>query len=71
MPSWPTRVAAIVALLAPVVMAIVATVALVGDLAIAALAVGLPRAVGLAPGAHAAALTADNLGALLRVAVGR
>ena len=39
-----------------------ATVALVGDLAIAALAVGLPRAVGLAPGAHAAAPTADNLG---------
>jgi diacylglycerol kinase family enzyme len=36
-----------------------------------ALRVRLPRAVGLAPGARAAALTADNLGALLRVAVGR
>ncbi len=36
-----------------------------------ALRVRLPRAVGLAPGARAAALTTDNLGALLRVAVGR
>jgi diacylglycerol kinase family enzyme len=36
-----------------------------------ALRVRLPRAVGLAPGARATALTADNLGALLRVAVGR
>ncbi len=36
-----------------------------------ALRVRLPRAVGLAPGARAAALTADNLGALLRVALGR
>jgi diacylglycerol kinase family enzyme len=36
-----------------------------------ALRVRLPRAVGLPPGARAAALTADNLGALLRVAVGR
>ena len=40
-PPWPTRVAAVVALLAPVAMAIVAAVALAGDLAIAALAVGL------------------------------
>jgi hypothetical protein len=115
------RIAAVVVLLTPVVTAIVAAVALAGDLAIAALAVGLvvvasaavwfaltrrglrrgagaalaglagaalivvlrftsmpgalrvrlPRAVGLAPGARAAALTADNLGALLRVAVGK
>lgn len=36
-----------------------------------ALRVRLPRTVGLAPGARAAALTADNLGALLRVAIGR
>lgn len=36
-----------------------------------ALRVRLPRAVGLAPGARATALTADNLGALLRVAIGR
>jgi diacylglycerol kinase family enzyme len=36
-----------------------------------ALRVRLPRTVGLAPGARAAALTTDNLGALLRVAVGR
>jgi diacylglycerol kinase family enzyme len=36
-----------------------------------ALRVRLPRAVGLAPGVRDAALTADNLGALLRVAVGR
>lgn len=40
-PPWRTRVAAVVALLAPVAMAIVAMVALAGDLAIAALAVGL------------------------------
>jgi diacylglycerol kinase family enzyme len=36
-----------------------------------ALRVRLPRTAGLAPAARAAALTADNLGALLRVAVGR
>lgn len=36
-----------------------------------ALRVRLPRAVGLAPAARAAAPTADNLGALLRVAAGR
>jgi diacylglycerol kinase family enzyme len=36
-----------------------------------ALRVRLPRTVGLAPGARAAALTTNNLGALLRVAVGR
>lgn len=36
-----------------------------------ALRVRLPRAVGLAPGARAAALNMDNLGALMRVAVGR
>ncbi len=40
-PPWPARVAAVVALLAPVTMAIVAAIALAGDLAIAALAVGL------------------------------
>lgn len=40
-PSWRTRVAAVVALLAPVAMVIVAAVALAGDLAIAALAVVL------------------------------
>ena len=39
--TWPTRAAAVVALLAPVAMAIVAAVALAGDLAIAALAVVL------------------------------
>ncbi len=31
----------------------------------------LPRTVGLVPGAQAVVLTTDNLGALLRVAVGR
>jgi hypothetical protein len=67
--SLRPRIAAVVALLTPVVMAIVAAVALAGDLAIAALAPD--GAVGLAPGARAAALTADNLGALLRVAVGK
>ena len=36
-----------------------------------ALRVRLPRTVGLAPGARATALTTNNLGALLRVAVGR
>jgi diacylglycerol kinase family enzyme len=36
-----------------------------------ALRVRLPRGVGLAPAARAAALTGDNLGALLRVATGR
>ncbi len=36
-----------------------------------ALRVRLPRGVGLAPGARAAALTMGNLGALLRVAAGR
>ncbi len=36
-----------------------------------ALRVRLPRAVGLAPGARATALTTDNLSALLRVAVGK
>jgi diacylglycerol kinase family enzyme len=36
-----------------------------------ALRVRLPRGVGLAPGARAAALTAENLGTLLRVAAGR
>jgi diacylglycerol kinase family enzyme/membrane-associated phospholipid phosphatase len=36
-----------------------------------ALRVRLPRGVGLAPGARAVALTADNLGALVRVATGR
>jgi diacylglycerol kinase family enzyme len=36
-----------------------------------ALRVRLPRGVGLAPAARAAALTTDNLGALLRVAAGR
>ncbi len=40
-PPWRTRVAAVVALLAPVAMVIVAAVALAGDLAIAALAVAL------------------------------
>ena len=40
-PPWRTRVAAVVALLAPVAMAVVAAVALAGDLAIAVLAVGL------------------------------
>ncbi len=40
-PPWWSRVAAVVALLAPVVMAIVAAVALAGDVAIAVLAVGL------------------------------
>jgi len=39
--SWWPRIAAIVALLAPVVMAVVAAVALAGDVAIAVLAVGL------------------------------
>jgi diacylglycerol kinase family enzyme len=36
-----------------------------------ALRVRLPRGVGLAPAARAAALSADNVGALLRVAAGR
>jgi diacylglycerol kinase family enzyme len=36
-----------------------------------ALRVRLPRAVGLAPGARAAALNTEHLGALLRVALGR
>jgi diacylglycerol kinase family enzyme len=36
-----------------------------------ALRVRLPRGVGLAPAASAAALSTDNLGALLRVAAGR
>jgi diacylglycerol kinase family enzyme len=36
-----------------------------------ALRVRLPRGVGLAPAARAAALSTDNLGALLRVAAGR
>lgn len=36
-----------------------------------ALRVRLPRTVGLPPGARATALSTDNLGALLRVAVGR
>jgi diacylglycerol kinase family enzyme len=36
-----------------------------------ALRVRLPRGVGLAPAARAAALTTDNVGALLRVAAGR
>jgi diacylglycerol kinase family enzyme len=36
-----------------------------------ALRVRLPRGVGVAPAARAAALTGDNLGALLRVAAGR
>ena len=36
-----------------------------------ALRVRLPRGVGLPPGARAAALTTDNLGALLRVVAGR
>lgn len=40
-PPWRTRLAAVAALVAPVAMAIVAAVALAGDLAIAALAVGL------------------------------
>ncbi len=40
-PPWLTRVAAVVALLAPVAMAIMAAIALAGDLAIAALAVVL------------------------------
>jgi diacylglycerol kinase family enzyme len=47
-PPWRTRVAAVAALLAPVVMAIVAAVALAGDLAIAALAVGLVLVVSAA-----------------------
>jgi diacylglycerol kinase family enzyme len=40
-PSWPRRVAAVVALLAPIAMVVVAAVALIGDIAIAALAVVL------------------------------
>ncbi len=40
-PLWWRRVAAVVALLAPVAMAVVAAVALVGDVPVAALAVGL------------------------------
>jgi hypothetical protein len=36
-----------------------------------ALRVRLPRGVALAPAARAAALSTDNLGALLRVATGR
>jgi hypothetical protein len=36
-----------------------------------ALRVRLPRSVGLPPAARAAALSSDNLGALLRVATGR
>ncbi len=36
-----------------------------------ALRVRLPRAVGLAPAARAAALSTESLGALLRVALGR
>ncbi|HEY5262022.1 MAG TPA: hypothetical protein VIJ33_07900, partial [Solirubrobacteraceae bacterium] len=39
--SWRSRAAALVALLAPVAMALVAIVALVGDLALAAAALGL------------------------------
>src|SRR5262249_25875567 len=40
-PSWPRRVAAALALLAPIAMVAVAVVALAGDLAIAVLAVAL------------------------------
>jgi len=40
-PPWWVRVCAVVALLAPIAMALVAAVALAGDVAIAALAVGL------------------------------
>ncbi len=40
-PPWRSRVAALVALLAPVAMAVVAAVALIGDVPIAVLAVGL------------------------------
>ena len=40
-PPWWRRVAAVVALLAPVAMAVVAAVALAGDVPIAVLAVGL------------------------------
>ncbi len=47
-PPWQTRVAAVVALLAPVAMTIVAAVALAGDLVIAALAVGLVLVVSAA-----------------------
>jgi diacylglycerol kinase family enzyme len=47
-PPWRTRVAAVAALLAPVAMTIVAAVALVGDLVIAVLAVGLVLGVSAA-----------------------
>jgi diacylglycerol kinase family enzyme len=47
-PSWPRRVAAVVALLAPVVMGVIAAVALAGELAIAALAVMLVLATNAA-----------------------
>ena len=40
-PPWRPRIAAVVALIAPVVMAVVAAVALAGDVPVAVLAVGL------------------------------
>ncbi|HTA14117.1 MAG TPA: diacylglycerol kinase family protein [Solirubrobacteraceae bacterium] len=40
-PPWQTRIAALVALIAPVVMVVVAAVALAGDVPVAVLAVGL------------------------------
>ena len=40
-PPWRPRVAAVLALIAPVVMAVVAAVALAGDVLVAVLAVGL------------------------------
>jgi diacylglycerol kinase family enzyme len=70
-PSWLRRAAAIVALLAPVAMAVVAAVALSGDLPIAALAVAL---VLLATAAGWFALTEHGarraLGALAAVLAG-
>jgi hypothetical protein len=40
-PPWRPRIAAVVALIAPVLMAVVAAVALAGDVPVAVLAVGL------------------------------
>lgn len=75
---WP-RIAAVVALLAPVVMAVLAAVALAGDVLVAALALGLVLITNVAIWValtrrgswRAVALTTDNLGTLLRVAAGR
>ncbi len=66
-PPWRPRIAAVVALLAPVAMVAVAAVALAGDVAIAALAVGL---VLVATGAIWVALTERGVPHIVGAAVG-